>query len=233
MSDHSRDLRAVIKSSGICETKRDQAREHALEPGKCASDGVSLFDVLPNLVLMNQVHKAADKSLGSARDGFASDGILAQYGGEQRPSGGALSEFGDGFEDGFADKLPDAFEEPFGKIDDAIDGIGEDPFRAIPEIAEVEYISPAQAVEEIHQCFFDGAAHHAESCNLIRDPAADLIEDAVFVEGLGDQRSTRDELDDGAQHIGGRALDMLHVDGVDAEHDGEHAEAGNNRGFVG
>ncbi len=41
------------------------------------------------------------------------------------------------------------------------------------------------------------------------------------------------ELDDGAQHVGGRALDVLHVDGVDAEHDGEHAKAGNDVGFVG
>ncbi len=107
MSDHSSDLRALMKRSGNLRDEAQQAREHALEPGEGARNGVGLFDVLPDLVLVNQVHEAADERLGSARYRFAGDGILAHDGDEQRPAGGALGELGDGLEDCVADEFPD------------------------------------------------------------------------------------------------------------------------------
>src|SRR5262249_3187191 len=69
--------------------------------------------------------------------------------------------------------------------------------------------------------------------DLLFDPGADLVEDSVVIESLGDESAAGDELDHCAQNVGRAAIDAAHVDRVDAQDDGEHPEARDDVGLVG
>ena len=77
MSTSSSDLSALMNSGGISLTKPAQLRQRALEPGPGPRDGVGLLHVLPDLLLADQLHEAADQRVGGARARIAGDRILA------------------------------------------------------------------------------------------------------------------------------------------------------------
>ena len=69
-------------------------------------------------------------------------------------------------------------------------------------------VGQAERIEEVHQRIADRRADHAEAGDLLVDPGADLLEDAVGFERLDDQAAERDQLDRAAQDVGAAAVDM-------------------------
>ena len=85
--------------------ERHQACERALEPGPGPRDRVALLDVLPDLLLADQLHEAADQGLGGARHRFAGDRVLAQDHAQQVVAARALRQRGQRLQDRVLDHL--------------------------------------------------------------------------------------------------------------------------------
>ena len=92
--------------------------------------------------------------------------------------------------------------------DHAVDRLGEDALGAVPDVAEVEDVasSPSESMNSSSASLMTPPAIPSVR-DLLLDPLADLLEDAVVVERLADQLAARDELDERAQDVRGAAVD--------------------------
>ena len=71
-----------------------QARQRTLEPREGAGHGIAALDVLPDLLLADQLHEAADQRLGGARYRLAGDRVLPEDRLEQVVAARALGQRG-------------------------------------------------------------------------------------------------------------------------------------------
>ena len=94
-------------------------------------------------------------------------------------------------------------------------------------------IVSAISVPEIRAAATRSGADVAECGNLLFYPRSSLVDYAVVIERLGDQRPTWHEFNQGAQDVGRAAVDGAHVDRVKPHQNGQHAEAWDVVGFVG
>ncbi len=161
----------------------------------------------------------------AARHRFARDRVLAEHRDQEIPRGRALRELRERLEDRVLDQLEDPDDESDEEVDQLSDRSGEDLLRAVPDASRMEDVGPAERVDELLERVDEHAAGHAERRELLLDPRAALLEDAVLLERLDDQRAAGNELDDRAQDVRAGALDLGPVDRVDADDDREHAEA--------
>ena len=182
---------AEMKRAGMPRTKPSRPCERALEPRPRARDRLCLLDVLPDFLLPDQLHEAADQGVGGARHALAGDRVLAEDGLEEVPAARALRELGQRPQDRVLDEADDPGDQTGREVDEPADRLAEDALRAVPHAAEVEDVAPAQRVEEAVDRLTDDAAGHPERLDLLLDPTADLLEDAVVVERLGDAGSRR------------------------------------------
>lgn len=211
----------------------DQPGQRALEPRPGARHGAALLQVLPDLLLTDQAHEAADQRFGGARYRVAGNRIAPEHGTEQIPAARALRQPGQRPQDGVADELQDAGDQRADEAGDAGDRFGDDAPGPFPDVAEVEDVGPAQGIEEAVDRLADAAGDQPETIELLLHPAGDAVDDAVIVERLRDQGAARHQLDDGAQKVARGAVDRTHVDRIDAEHQREHPETGQMVGMLG
>ena len=232
-------IRDLERMQGVEEELRDaldeadQLGQRALEPGPEPLAGMGALGVGPDLLLVDQLHEAADQRVGGARHGLAGDRVVAEDGDRQVPALGPCREPGDGFEHGVADQIEHRAADGSDEADDAVDRVGEDPLGPLPHVAGREHVADAERMDEFGHGVDDRSGGDAEIVDLRVDPCAGLVEHAVAVERLDDEVAAGQEVDDGAQHVGGGAGDRRLVDRVHAEHDGEHAVAGDQVGLVG
>ena len=112
--------------------------------------------------------------------------------------------------------------------DHAIDWLGEDALRALPDAAWAEDIDRAETFHKRLQSPDEGTTSQSKRADLRFNPGRSFLENAIMFEGLDDQRSSDwDELKKGAQDIDRARCDRREVDWIDAEHDGEEPEARN------
>ena len=138
----------------------------------------------------------------------------------------------DGRQDRVLHELHDPAHESFYETLDPLDRSGEDGFRLIPDPAKPGDIGEVEPLQEIQQRLLDGRSNHAERLDLLRGPVGDLVEHAAVVQRLRDQTGARNELDHRAQDVPQARVDGTHVDRIDAEHDREHAKAGDDVGLI-
>jgi len=209
-----------------------QAAKGALEPCPAASQSVGLLDVFPDLFLPDQRHEGANQIFRGLGNFFARDGILAKHSGQQSPSGSAFRQRRQRFEDRFFDERYDSVKQTFGKANELVNGAGEDLFGTVPCIARMREVRGSKGMKEVGNGLSYGRSDHAQRFDLVGNPVTDLVEDAVVVERLRDQAAKGNEFNDGAQYVAGAAVHLGPIDRVYAQHDGEHAEAGNDVGFI-
>jgi hypothetical protein len=210
-----------------------QPGQRTLEPGEGTRDGVAALDVLPDLFLADQLHESADQRVGRARDGIAGDRVLAEDRLEEVVASRALRERRQGPQDRLLDQVEQFAHHTDAERDQAVDRIGEDPLGAVPHVAEVEDVPPTQRVDEAFESVDDHPADVAERRDLPLDPVGGLVDHAVVVEHLRDQRPARDQLDQRPQEVGRRPRRTAHVDRVESEHQRQHPEAGDVVRLVG
>src|SRR5262249_47627480 len=102
-----------------------------------------------------------------------------------------------------------------------------------PHAGEVEDVGPAQGIQEASQGTPNVTAYVAENRQLLFDPGGGLVDDAVIVERLGNECASRQQLDQAAQQVSRTAIRGTHVDGVEAQDNGQQPEAGNVVGPIG
>src|SRR5690606_22132982 len=124
-------------------------------------------------------------------------------------------EGADGLEDGFLDQADDAVLESDRESLDLVDAAGDDLFALFPERVEGADIGDADALDEGLDLVPDAAADVLQRVELRLRPGADLVEDAVVVERLGDVGAARNQLDGAAQDVAGAAVHAVAGDGVE------------------
>ena len=110
-----------MKSVGICATKPIRAAIAPWNQAQARASALAFLHVLPDLLLADQLHEAADQRLGGARDRLAGDRVLAEDGFQQVVAARALGQLRERIEDRVLDELDDADDQPLGEADEPVD----------------------------------------------------------------------------------------------------------------